>query len=132
MGGRADHEHLKKEQALAIFHHAGGRNPLFKGQQWLVTNYVLLAYAALAAAPLSVAKWVSWASVLCAVLALGTAGAAGRILWGLDKAHDKELDRMDAARAQLPLVSKSMPSGWGAAPPRTAAPAGSFRSCTRR
>jgi hypothetical protein len=40
-----------EQQALTTVNYAAEELRFFKGQQWHVTNYALIAYAALAAAP---------------------------------------------------------------------------------
>jgi hypothetical protein len=100
-------------QALAVLNHAGHEIRFFKGQQWQVTNYALLTYAALAAAPPLIVDCEGVANCACilvnfvcsAVVALAAIGA-WLVLRSLDKAHDKELQRMNAARDTLPLVQE--------------------------
>jgi hypothetical protein len=102
-----------QEQALAVFNHAGEEIRFFKGQQWMLTNYALLAYGALAAAPQligdsrDVANWVWVASNLgCAVLV----PLAGWLTWGrlttLNDALNKERNRMSEAKSKLPLIQQ--------------------------
>ena len=109
-------------QALAVLNHAALEIRFFKDQQWRVTNYALLAYGALVAAPgligdgrkdvadcsYVVANW------LFAAIAVAAAVLAAVVLWRLDKAHKKERDRMDEVRFDLPLVKRihdKFPSG---------------------
>jgi hypothetical protein len=97
-------------QALAVFNHATEEIRFFKGQQWRVTNYALLAYAALAAAPRLIEResvgdcvW-SVANLGCALVALVTASLAFGVLGSLNKALGKERRRMDKARCNLLLL----------------------------
>ena len=56
-----------EEQALAAFNHAAEELRFFKGQQWHVTNYALLAYVALAGAPEWMGEtWKASANLYCA------------------------------------------------------------------
>jgi hypothetical protein len=85
-----------------------GRDPFFKTQQWQVTNYTLLAYAALVATPplIKVADWKSPASGICAILVAIAAVLACMVLVSQELALEKERDRLKAARCKLPLVKK--------------------------
>jgi hypothetical protein len=105
-----------EQQALAVFNHAAQEIRFFKDQQWRVTNYALLAYGALVAAPELIDGSKDLANWGCAGIAVLAAAAAGVVLWKLDKAHKKERDRMDEVRLDLPLVKKihdKFPSGDG-------------------
>lgn len=93
-----------REQALAVLSHAGEEIRFFKSQQWHVTNYALLAYVALASVPSWITASEAFASAICAVLVIATAGMALWVLRSLDVALEKERDRMGAARCKLPLV----------------------------
>jgi hypothetical protein len=104
-----------EQQALATFYHAAEEIRFFKGQQWKVTNYALIAYGALAATPPWIAdcKEVNGWSWFCVMVNLASAFAvlitayfAYRVLGSLDQSHDKELRRMKAARRELPLVKR--------------------------
>ena len=96
------------EQALATFDHAAEEIRFFKGQQWNVTNYALLTYAALAAAPdwLGSQDWRWQISLLCAGFTVLAFLAASGVLKGLNEALEKERSRMDEARTKLPLVGE--------------------------
>jgi hypothetical protein len=102
----------KREQALAVFHHAAEEIRFFKKQQWLVTNYTVLTYTVLVAAPEAVGGskdaansffvFANWAGVAGALVACI---AAIWVLLSLDRSHQKELDRMNKARVgKLPVV----------------------------
>ena len=102
-----------EEQALAVFNHAGEEIRFFKGQQWMLTNYALLAYGALAAASLliddskDVENWVwTLSNLFCAALV----PLAGWLTWlrlkSLNDALKKERDRMSEARSKLPLIQQ--------------------------
>jgi hypothetical protein len=104
---------LKQQEGLAVFHHAAEEIRFFKRQQWLVTNYALAAYAVLVAAPellgdpQDVAAWLyAAANWTCAAVVVIAAIGAWYVLCSLDQSHDKELNRMDAARWNLPLVQE--------------------------
>ena len=88
---------------MAVFSHAAEEIRFFKKQQWLVTSYALTAFFALALAPQYIGaceKVEIWSCVLvnflCAIVVLVTAIAALIVLWSLDEAHQKELNRMNA------------------------------------
>ena len=102
-----------QEQALAVFNHAAQEIRFFKGQQWLVTNYALITYGALAATPQLIDDTClkAVASALCAAVVALPAGAAGWVLYSLDEALDKERRRMDKARCKLPMVAKLHANG---------------------
>jgi hypothetical protein len=97
----------EQNQALAVFHHAAEEVRFFKKQQWLVTNYTVLTYAALVAAPEAVGGskdptnslyvFVNWLGIAGALWAFI---AAIGVLGSLDGAHQKELERMDAVRKE--------------------------------
>jgi hypothetical protein len=98
---------LEQEQALAVFHHAAEEIRFFKKQQWLVTNYTMLTYAALVAAPEAVGgskdptnSLYVFANVLGIAGALLALIAAIGVLGSLDGSHKKELDRMDTVRKE--------------------------------
>jgi hypothetical protein len=113
MPGPGEEHGASEEQALATFNHAAEEIRFFKGQQWRVTNYALLAYGALVAAPplightKDVANWV-WvgSNLVCAVLV----PVPGWLAWGrlksLNDALNKERNRMSAARSKLPLIQQ--------------------------
>ena len=88
-----------------MFTHAGEEIRFFKSQQWHVTNYALLAYVALAAAPLWMPTWKSLASFFCAVLVAAAAALALLVLRSLDAALQKERHRMREARCKLPVAA---------------------------
>jgi hypothetical protein len=95
-------------QALAIFNHAAEEIRFFKGQQWRVTNYTLLAYGALVAAP-QLFEDLCWKAVVggaCFVAVFVAGGSAVLVLYSLNVALKKERDRMKAARWKLPLVQE--------------------------
>jgi hypothetical protein len=99
----------EQEQALAVFNHAAEEIRFFKGQQWQVTNYALLTFAALAAIPLwwGPARWALFGkNGICAGVAIVAAAWAFQILRSLDRAIDKERDRMNKARSKLPLIQE--------------------------
>lgn len=91
----------EQEQALAVFNHAAEEIRFFKSQQWSVTNYTLLAYAALAAAPEWVATGQVLANLVCASLVIFAGGGALGVLASLEKALIKERNRMAEARSAL-------------------------------
>ena len=113
---------------LAVFSHAAEEIRFFKKQQWLVTSYALTAFFALALAPQYIGaceKVEIWSCVLvnflCAIVVLVTAIAALIVLWSLDEAHQKELNRMNAARQRLLAIRNihtAFPSGraWQTVP----------------
>jgi hypothetical protein len=110
-----------EEQALATFNHAGEEIRFFKGQQWHATNYALLAYAALAAAPEWMETWKASASLYCASAVIFTFLVACVVLVTLEVALNKERRRMDEVRPKLPLIEdlhKKSPGGfrWVAIP----------------
>jgi hypothetical protein len=96
----------EQEQALAVFNHAAEEIRFFKGQQWHVTNYALLTFAALAVVPswLEPPRWAWFANLLCTALVILPAWGAVRVLKSLDGALQKERGRMEKARDKLPLV----------------------------
>jgi hypothetical protein len=101
-----------EEQALATINHAREEIRFFKGQQWQVTNYALIAYAALAAVP----SWVepdSWLYGWRSWVSWGTLGLVGVtmvwtlwMLWGLETARKMELRRLSEAREHLPFIDE--------------------------
>jgi hypothetical protein len=101
----------RREQALAVFHPAAEEIRFFMKQQWQVTNYALLTYGALVAAPEliggskdvanSLYVAANWVGVVVAWLAL--IGAVW-VLLSLDRSQEKELFRMAVARWKLPMV----------------------------
>jgi hypothetical protein len=93
-------------EALATFNHAAEEIRFFKGQQWHLTNYALIAFAALAAAPdwVERASWKSYAPWV-AILLIGLAGAVAALELGrLERALNKERLRLHAARDHLLLI----------------------------
>jgi hypothetical protein len=109
----------EQEQALAVFNHAAEEIRFFKRQQWLVTNYALLAYGALAAVPPLIGDCEDVANWICDVASLGCAFVgvplvaigAGVALWSLGKSQEKERRRMDRARGRLPVVAADHANG---------------------
>jgi hypothetical protein len=93
-----------EQQALATFSHAAEEIRFFKGQQWHVTNYALIAYAALAAAPEWMEAWKASANLYCAIAVVVTALSAGLVLVALEIALNKERKRMEAVRLKLLLI----------------------------
>jgi Flp pilus assembly protein TadB len=98
-------------QALAVFNHAGQEIRFYRGQQWQVTHYALLACAALAAAPQLIVDCRDVPNCACIVanvvaivfVALAAIGAWW-VVRSLGKSHEKELKRMEAASKKLPVV----------------------------
>jgi hypothetical protein len=95
-----------EQQALAAFNHAAEELRFFKGQQWHVTNYVLLAYVALATAPDGMGAWKASASLYCAVAVIVTALLACGVLVTLEVALNKERNRLKEVRPKLPLIKE--------------------------
>jgi hypothetical protein len=102
-----------EQQALAIFRHAAEELRFFKGQQWSVANYTLLAYAALALASERMGGiWKASSDVYVAVaVAIAVAMTivlawACAVLWSLEMALDKERKRLEEVRPKLPLVDE--------------------------
>jgi hypothetical protein len=103
-----------QEQALAVYISAGEAVRFLIGQRWQVTNYALLAYVALAAAP----EWISRngrrsqiaAGLLCTIFAFVIFGLTSFHLWNLHEQHADQLDLVYAAGKKLPLVEKLR--GW--------------------
>jgi hypothetical protein len=95
-----------EEQGVAAFNHAAEERRFLRGQQWQVTNYTLIAYAALAVAPtwLEPDSWRSWASWGAFGLALLAAGQALRILANLEWQLNRERRRLRAVRDRLLLM----------------------------
>ena len=113
MNGPSEEQTLPKfepsaEQALTTFNHAAEELRFFKGQQWRVTNYALIAYAALAAAPSWVEpeSWRSGVSCIASGLVVATFLAAWRVVAILEASIEKERDRQNAARDHLQLLRK--------------------------
>ena len=105
---------FEQEQALAVFTASGEAARFIVGQKWQVTYLVLLAYAALAAAPRAICNNV--ANSFCAVVALGTAALASYHLSSLHQEHkDRHEEVFDAAAKELPLVLEI--HEWTRAPP---------------
>jgi hypothetical protein len=101
-----------EQQALAVFNHAAEEIRFFKGQQWRVTNYALLAYAALAAAPRWMGAWKGYANALCSVAVIFAGLVAWRVLRSLNEAHAKERRRMERARREkLSVVAELHANG---------------------
>lgn len=98
-----------EEQTLAAFHHAAEELRFFKGQQWRVANYTLLAYAALVATPSLVQSCAvsAFAGVLVPVVTL----AALAVLWSLEEALAKERGRLFTAREKHLLLIKEIHDG---------------------
>lgn len=95
----------EQEQALATFDHAAEELRFFKGQQWQVANYALIAYAALVAAP----RWTESCalSAIAGMLVFVVMLAALAVLWSLEQALAKERGRLFTARKEhLPLIEQ--------------------------
>jgi hypothetical protein len=108
------------QEALVVFTASGEAILWLESQRWQVTYFVLLAYAALAAAPQLICKnaangvrvLVNWSCVgfVCAI-----AGLASWHLWNLQEEHSDQFKILyDAARRELPLVLDL--HGWKEAP----------------
>lgn len=94
-----------EEQALTTFQNAAEELRFFKGQQWRVADYALLAYAALVTTPSLVQSCAVslFAGVLVPVVTL----AALTVLWSLEEALAKERGRLFTAREKhLPLIKE--------------------------
>jgi hypothetical protein len=96
------------EEAIAAYNHASEEMRFHLNHQWLITNYAVIAYAALAATPLSVrcCSWRTVASVLAFVLVLAVAFQAWRTLEYSNEIRVVEHARLEAARKHLPLIDK--------------------------
>jgi hypothetical protein len=107
------------EQALAVYTSSGEAHRFVVGQMWQVTYLVLLAYAALAAAPPLIGEdvadliWIA-ANSLCAVLAPVIARLASMHLRNLHQTDTRHLERVYKAAKELQLVLDL--HGWKAAP----------------
>ena len=95
----------EEQQALAAFNHAADELRFFKGQQWHVANYALLAYAAVVAAQRLVENpfMTRFAEVLVVAVLLVALVA----LWSLEDALAKERGRLFRVRKRhLPLIEQ--------------------------
>jgi hypothetical protein len=104
----------QRKQALETFKHAAQEIRFYISQKWQVTNYALVAYGALVAAPALIVDCKDAASAVlcvkvnvgCAVLVFGAAALAYGTLSSLQKSHATELKRLVEARDELLLVKK--------------------------
>ena len=99
----------EKEQALAAFEHAAEELRFFKGQQWSVANYALLAQAATVTVPgllehVADPPVESVARLVGVLVALAVLRYGWNVLSWLDRSIRKERDRMYEARRQLPTL----------------------------
>jgi len=99
------------EEALTVFDHAAQEIRFVRIQQWQVTNYALIAFAVLAAAPSWMRTLDDAAFIVCAGLIVVLAGLAWCILRSLDRSLEKERKRMNEARYKLPLI-KTIHTRW--------------------
>jgi hypothetical protein len=99
-----------EQQALATFNHAAEQRRYLRGLRWTITNYALIAYAALAVAPSLVDEnacfWRALVSVVAVPLVWAAFGQAYRLLADMQDELDMELRRLHAALEDLPLISK--------------------------
>jgi hypothetical protein len=107
-----------EQQALATFSHAAEERRFLREHQWQITNYVLIAYAALTAAP----EWLDpdscWRSLtsLFAIVLMSLAGVQGwRVMLNERRHLNRERERLDAAQNRLPLIGEIPVTGH---PPR--------------
>lgn len=106
---RPDASQDNQQQALAIFYHAAEELCFFKRQPLQVTNYALLAYIALASAPLWVIhSWRGLLYVACVVLIWVVAGLSIWMQCNLHSALKKERGRMDDVREHHLTVMRTM------------------------
>jgi hypothetical protein len=98
---------FNQEQALAIFNQAAEQMRFYRNHQWQATYYAVVAYAALAAAPLAVRSrnWRIWVSAFAALLVILAAWQAGRTLWYSNDIRLTEHDRLEeVVKQRLPLI----------------------------
>jgi hypothetical protein len=92
---------------LTIFNEAAEQMRFYRSHQWQVTYYAVIAYAALAAAPIAVprGRWRDWVTVFAAVLVLLAGLQAGRTLLYSNDVRVTEHARLKAVVEQeLPLI----------------------------
>jgi hypothetical protein len=95
-----------EEQALATYNEANEERRFLLRQQWQVTNYTLIAFAALAAAPTWLGRPYSWASWGAFGLVSLAAASAGLYLWRSEDSLKRQERRLGAARKHLELICK--------------------------
>jgi hypothetical protein len=92
-------------QALETFKHAAEEMRFRLNHQWLITNYAVIAYAALVAAPALVACGRSrTVNVVAVVLVLLVAWQAWRTLSYFSEVREVERARLEEAITHLPLI----------------------------
>jgi hypothetical protein len=99
------------EQVLATFNDAGDERRFLTGHQWRVSNYALLAFAAITAAPSWVDEdsWLdsgrSWVSVFAFVLVWIVYYLTLRVLRNSEFSLDRQRYRQREARQHLEFLS---------------------------
>jgi hypothetical protein len=109
-----------EEQAIATFNHAAEEMRSLRDHEWLITNYAMIAYAALVAAPLLVGEkrcyWRGGVNVGAVVLVLLAFFQAERVLWYTNDFRDVAHARLEEAVDRLHLVCKIHQGHWPTKP----------------
>ena len=101
----------EEQQALAAFNHAAEQKRFLLGQQWRITNYALIAFAVLTAAPSWVKpeswiySWRSSVSLIAFVLVWMVVVFTFRNLRRSERSLDRQDKSLREARKRLKLMS---------------------------